>query len=1531
MAQVIKKRIVKTILWLILSLFLLLVIAAGAIQFPYIQTKLVSYISKHYSELTGYDISIERIAIDWFDEIQIDGLHVIDLDDNQLIGADEIHIDFDIKALINKEEHNIDNITLQNADVYLTKIIVNDTLETLNINELIRRLRKQAEQQSAGRVFISADHVSLINARFSYHDPKKDSLEDLFDYNHFTLANINGEFNNLTSIADTLELNVTQLSLNDSVTQLKVKEFTTKFRVSQSSMEFLDLKAKVGQSTIRDSVIFKYSSTRDLSDFNTKVRIDAHLNNTIVHSSDLALFASPMRGVRDIYQLSGNFNGRISSFTFDNANLKFGQGTALKGTIRMDGLPNIAETFINFDLSNSYVRVTDLKDYVKKKTYARLSPFDRISFSAEFLGFPNDFVANGDFFTTYGRITSDINLKLEEDINQSDYSGKLIMEEFDLGGYSGNKLFQNVSLRGEIKGKGFTLEDANFDLKGKIDKIGINGYEYSNVQTDARFAKEFFQGFMKINDPNLKLTTTGSIDLRKGINIFNVEADLDTAFFKPLNISKKDLFISSEINVNARGLQLDSIIGIADLHHSQVIYNGQSLYVDSLQIVSEKKQGIRQVTLETDLVDTKINGIFDFTVVYNDFKTLLKEYKLNLQNDKEAIKRYYAQKDDTDHKDYKLEYSIDLKDPNPILQLFYPDLYISDLEPITGNIVGGYTSILSINTHFDSLIYKEDEYIDSELQINVSKISDSTNVLAMGYVNSQNQVISGIETRNLIMEAIWNNKHIDFEFDIDQVKYANYARLFGAIDFEPDLTLIKLLPSDLQILDKFWVLDKDNLISITNDSIVVDDLRIFNNYQSISADGKISHNPDDILSIRVDSVHLENLNSVLSKNLAGLVIGKADIQNYYEDMRIESDVKIRDFTIEDFLIGNIEGVNSWDNEEKLFNLKLLVNRLKKNILSINGNYSPDKEKDPLNVRAELKNTEINALEPFFNSFFTEIDGTATGTLLITGTPYEPIINGEGLLNDAKLHVNYLNTNYSLEGGFYFEQNKIGFRNVAVKDSRNQNATVDGYFYHSNFKDFAINLNGSLNNFMVLNTSSTDNDLFYGTGIASGTVDFIGPINNMSINAQATSEKGTRIFIPIGDSESIEKEEYINFVDFEDTTRTQVIENIGKVDLNGLKLNFDLNITPDAYCEIIFDIKSGDIIRGRGNGDIKLQIDTKGDFNMFGDYVIQEGGYNFTLYSIINKEFEILPNSRITWYGDPYKGILDIKATYNQLASFLPLLVQQETDKVYEEVVELKRKYPVKVYLDIDGPLLSPMVNFDILSTNLPRNIKVAERPDVDLEFEFLKFKNSIDEQELKRQVFSLIVLRRFSPLQSFNTGGSITSSVSELLSNQLSYWITQVDENLEIDLDVDFDKFDEEAYNTFQLRLSYTFLDGRLRVTRNGGFGNQTSGTDISSIAGDWTLEYILTPDGKFKAKMYNRTNYNPINPTDENRNTITTGFSITHTQSFDELKELFSKGDKKRKQNKQDENEEDEENEDDTKDDTVNKEGVRDEDDGSN
>ncbi len=74
--------------------------------------------------------------------------------------------------------------------------------------------------------------------------------------------------------------------------------------------------------------------------------------------------------------------------------------------------------------------------------------------------------------------------------------------------------------------------------------------------------------------------------------------------------------------------------------------------------------------------------------------------------------------------------------------------------------------------------------------------------------------------------------------------------------------------------------------------------------------------------------------------------------------------------------------------------------------------------------------------------------------------------------------------------------------------------------------------------------------------------------------------------------------------------------------------------------------------------------------------------------------------------------------------------------------------------------------------------------------------------------------------------------------------MSQVDENLEIDVDIA--SMDQESFNTFQLRFSYTFMNGRLRVTGDGTFNNYQSNQldtrqilPVSRGIGLWTINLL--------------------------------------------------------------------------------------------
>ena len=304
--------------------------------------------------------------------------------------------------------------------------------------------------------------------------------------------------------------------------------------------------------------------------------------------------------------------------------------------------------------------------------------------------------------------------------------------------------------------------------------------------------------------------------------------------------------------------------------------------------------------------------------------------------------------------------------------------------------------------------------------------------------------------------------------------------------------------------------------------------------------------------------------------------------------------------------------------------------------------------------------------------------------------------------------------------------------------------------------------------------------------------------------------------------------------------------------------------------------------------------------MYGDYTIEEGGYNFTLYNIVNKEFNILPGSKISWLADPYEGILDIEASYEQYASVGPLL-----DTLYRNAPQIRRRYPSNVILDLKGPLLSPEIKFSIIIEDYPNTFSYnGQIVNLDTELSAVQATWALNKQELQKQVFSLMILRQFSE-KYINTGGTVGRSVSEFVSNQLSYWISQMDENLEIDLD--FGDITEETYNTFQMRLSYTFLDGRLRVTRDGGFTDKENQPNVASILGDWSIEYMLTESGSVRVKLFQEINYSTLdNSYASDYAAIKGGVSILYTQSYNEIKEISDASRKRQKIREQYNNERD-------------------------
>ena len=1493
-----KRKAARTLLWLAATLVLTLAILTAIVQFPYFQTRIVQKLASVITERTDFRTTINSVNIKWFDTIVLDTVRIYDNNDNLMIGVNEVAIDFDIRTFTDGSDIFLSEAYVREGEVKLVKDQLDGSLNITRFIDNVRAIfRKRNAPKSKDPPVFTIDDIHLRNMSFSYNDLSKQPITESFDYNHFDLLDINGDAQDLRVVADTVELMVKRLGGYEPVNDFTVHDFICYYHFSNQSMVFSNFDLYAGNSTLRDSVAFRYDDKNDLGFFNDSVTIKAKIRQTELHSQDLALFAPTLKSYDEFYTVSGDFSGEVSSFTLRNFILNFGARSQLSGNVSFDGLPDINETFTNLQLTEALIDTRDLEQYIQdEEAYTTVRKFGDVALYADFIGFPNDFVANGEADTRLGNIISDINLKIDD---KAYYSGNLALTNFDLSTFSPQKgLIKKTSFRGNISGSGLTVEDADFQLDAFFNFLDLNNYRYQNIKTNAHFKKSFFEGQLSVTDPNLKFKMDGTVDLRNQRENIVLQAQLDTAFLKPLNLLDEEAFIQTSLRTNTSGFRVDDLVGEAQFKDLFVSYKDRNLAIDSLNFLSQKNDSLRLFSLQSDRLDALLKGEFDFSYLATDLQKLIAEYKLIFSNDAESLDAYYADKEKKspgtyEGRGYDIAYELNMNDLNPLLQLFVPELQVAYDTYLEGNIRGGFTNMLSLHGSIDTIRYENTLFLDNRIDIATSKITDSTEVLAMVFMESDRQFIDqdelNVNTEDFVFEAIWDDDHIDFTQRVQQVNTSNHANIYGELWFLKDTTKISLAPSDLLVLEDPWYFSEDNQILITDSAVLFRDLSLFNiseneEIQEIAVFGSLSQDPEKLLTLKINHFQVDNLNPLLTRNYQGEVNGFVDVQNVFsskEDslaqLALNSELSIRQFSVNNFLLGNITGLADWDNFNRTLGLELMVNRESNRIITVSGAYIPQAEGDMLDMQASFQDANINILEPYFDEFFSDFAGTADGSFSISGSPQSPVLLGQGNIRDGGLKINYLNTNYTFDGGIYFDENTIGVKNLELYDNRKNKAIFTGGFYHDGFDDFVIDLEGDLQNVTVLNTSLKNNDLFYGTAYATGEVSLLGAIENMDISANVKTEKDTKIFIPIESVEDAQQSDFISFVSFNDSIDQN--EELDKLNPTGVNLDLEVEITPDAYGELIFDIKTGDIIRGRGEGQLQFLLSSNGEFNMFGDVSLIQGGYNFTLYNIINKEFEIQPGSTISWLGDPYGGIVDIEATYKQLASLSPLVA----DPTQREQEEVRRRYDAIVYLDLTGDLMSPDIDFEIDVENYPENNIFLQTA-----VETLRNSIALGNEELRRQVFSLIVLRRFSEVGSFDGGGGnmVSSSVSELLSNQFSYWLSQVDENLQID--VDLGSLDEDRFNTFQLRLSYSFLDGRLRVTRDGGFTDVNNQASAASVIGDVTVEYLLTQDGKYRVKVYNRNTFNSLLNSIGAANNTTQGISLMHVESFDKVKELF-------------------------------------------
>ncbi len=1353
----------------------------------------------------------------------------------------------------------------------------------------------------------------LTDGTFNHHNYRKSltktSPSNQIDYNHLNVFDIHIHAKDFSIYDWVFTGQPKQFSLKESSGFQLSNLIAEKAIVAPDGVKLYGMALITPFSYLGDTLVMDFDRYADFKKFPDRVNMKGKFNKTRVAIEDIMTFVPALKSntffaqnKKEVFYLDGDFSGKINNLKLRNFNVQLGASAHLQGNFYFRNLTQSDEMLLNLKLERLQTSMVTLRQLIPNfNPPANFDKLGELDFEGKFYGFLNAFSANGTLKSDLGIARMDMNLNTREGREQARYSGQLSLIDFDLARWADNDNFGLVTFQSKVEnGVGLTSETVDAKLRASIDRFPFKGYNYEHLTMEGEINKNLFSGDFAIQDDQIDFSFDGTIDFEGEEPAFDFSADVKKVNLQELNLSKEDFVLGGDIRLNLRGRSLDELKGWALLYEASIQHESEEYLIDSLKFYAssatkDKLPGtdIRKKTwrLNSEIFEADLVGGFN---VANIGEAILQFAEKNYPAYVDRFNIY--SKGDTTLKHNQFELDLKIINSKNFTQLLDKDLdTLKDIDLHAYFDFAKDTFLLDLDVptfHFGNIQTKKiklySEGIQKQSKVDLSIQNAKIDQFNFDYVS----LLTYIEDDS----AQFNINTADVSNELDKLN------LEGTFFMEGDLFNVHFMPSNLVILNTVWNIEENNFVRVGKNFIQTQNFQINHENQRIALTSLL----DKGLQLEVDGFNANYIDVLWDYD-------KLDFEGVYHiNLRVEDLFALRNIqlnaVVDTFYINE-------DNYGKL-QLDVLADHLKSPAdirlsteegtqkMELTGYYNlPGVESQPnyFDVDIDIKSYPLKLAEYFVTDGITNTVGKIDALLALKGTFSDPDLDGTIRVFDGATTIDYTGTRYKIIDETVKMNNDylLDATGGTIYDTYGNKAMLTGGITHDFFKNLALNCRVESDHFLVLNTTKEDNPAYYGTGIGKGNIYFSGDFNRTNIDIKATTARGTQVSIPVSSESTPEEISFIRFEKKAPPTAIEKIEEEPRVkELKGVKLSMELAMNDEAEVLLIFDEKAGDIMRGRGNGNIRMDMSRLGNITMYGDYEIEEGDYLFTLFNLVNKPFSVKRGGTITWTGDPYNALINVDAEYKGLSA-APYNFIIEYLTIDNEKAEARQTTNVDLTMNLTGQLLHPNIAFNLNFPNLTGEIK---------NYTDSKIRSiQLDQNELNRQVFGLIVIGGFLPAdqgalqgREFLTG---INTLSELLSNQLSIYLTELLSeaisgvnflNLE-DFDVAYNVYDASSIenpNTLgtghevYIRQKYRVKD-RWTVNIAGNFdlgGSYINNSNEALVTGDFIVEYEITKDRRLKIRGYYK---NEPEIFGGRRNNA--GLGLSFRREFDGFEDLLS------------------------------------------
>lgn len=1453
-----------------------------ALRDPFIQTYAARTLAGFLSKELNTKITVGGFFFDLDLTLTVKDIEVLDQQNQLLLKAGIIN--FSIASLYNiKEKLNVNHLKMNDVDVRLVRYKGESDLNLQFIIDYFSKSSPDTERKSVIDYTMRLSRFSLQNASLCYQIQDY-MLEDSIgiDYNNLFLSDINLKSTDVRFRQDTVFASIAVLQAKEK-SGFVLDHLGGDLTMASQYFALKALNINAENSSLEGDIAFHFNDIESLNNFIEEVRMEVDFKSSSLQLADLGYFAPIMFDMPNLIRFSGSATGTVADFATRNFNLETGNSTRFSGDVKMKGLPDFFTSDIELSIRRLTADAADVRSFkipvqpgniVLPET---LNTLGTIELSGMFKGSWYDFITRIDVNSKIGRLHTDLVMRTHPITGKSTYKGSLRTKQLDLGKLlENNTLIGKVNMNVQVDGKGMSIETAEVQAIGKINTIELLGNVFQDISLNGALTSKMFDGRFSVDDQKLQLLFNGLADLTNGQPIFDFDVNVLHADLHALHLVDSDSVMNLSTRVKARftGLNLDNFlgdVGIYDLNfqNSRGLLKMKSLLIQMLEDpVLERK-----LTLNSEYLKAELGGVINLENINNSFRLFLHHY---FGHEMLGV----AQRPIV--KDQDFYFNIQLIQLNPLLQLLIPNVSIANKAGLSG-VFTSRLQMLNATFRADWLnisgVKFQNPYLlalsnqqEAKITLNIGDLllyeevgGDSTNI-------GIEQTALSLLLRNdsVYFDLGWNNLH-------KQIR--NNGKIRG------DLNLINTNIAELVIRNADVIVNDSNLTINQNHRIVfapeytlIDNFRLQLGNSSLALNGNAPVKEADTLQLAFHQWSISTFDLLIKPygiDIDGFINGDLSLANLTNNPTFFSNLHISDLKLNRERMGEARLISTWSNlDESVYLNAQIINTGNigtSRMLNLTGFYYPNRIADQLAFQLNLENFRLKFLNQFLTDVASKVEGFASGELTIRGSLKKPEFKGRMALNRTSFKVDYLNVAYSVQHEFEVLPDRILVNNLVLMDTVGNRGVVNGLIHHRYLNDFQFDIRIRPDNLLALNTGPQHNELFYGAAVATGEVLIRGPLNNIEMAIRAISQRGTGIVIPINMAASVGSNDYITFVKaFNGDIQEEGFTASRPSSAMNFGINLETVITPDASLRIYMPFGMG-TLDARGNGNLSMWANAAGDFTLNGDYTVQSGQFNFTYENLPRKRFDLLDGGRISWAGDPYDALIDVKGVYKVKASLSGLGLDTTSS--------LRNRVNVDCIIHLTDQLFTPNIRFSFRFPGL----------DSQLEQTVFSIIDTTNDAMMTQQMISLLVLGSFSYTGADNF--SIGNSSLDVLSGQLSGWLSQISKDFDIGLH--YRPGDRLTSEELEVALSTQLFNDRVTIDGNFGvLGNRNVSQNASNIVGDVEVSVKLTSDGRFRMKAFNHSNINNwLNISSyDNLSPYTQGIGLSYRQEFDSFADLIRK-----------------------------------------